>query len=787
MAFDLDPFDDILPDPATKIARAGGKFQPKAKPRPRNGSSVSVTSTQLVQTVDVVENGSTDLYSSLSTSEALRTKEPLGNCKDSLSGVHSSDDNKSSESVNPSLEYVVVRESVDPVDGLQSHSVMPETNGDWHSGFFFGLESFNDFFSQSTTGTVSTANRSPPKMDMDAELKNNFSTPCTVNAEAEDSVVSSKMTNFNVSDTRNTEEGLVIPAVSSFDVSTSRAYNAAPAPTCSEISMGLAPRSCEEAAVSNSGGDFYVDDRRLETEDMEVFPCLDKLDIMSKLTTSSGWRTGKFQPKPKVHIDKEKSRASISDQDAVECISCPQDSQLVHSEVECIDEISIPAFPPDHVVDFSSLRFGDIPTDPTSELTVNEEPTNIIGTSQSDADNPGQQMETVPEMPGEVVIQRAKHRKRKTNAISDLSLEHQNVSTSVQENEVRRTVRRLRKQINACELVDESEDEGHDYADFPAECPSVSVVDNDTAYHVENEPRNKRLPRKSKRPVAEKDKPVRKRNKAHEVTVQSTKEPPKRFSHSTRRNKRRVDKVLLETPEDEIDLQKLCIRDLILLAEHRERMVNKEATTSETPLTNHSGSNSFAHYNDETLASDNGGISDVEQTIPRVQESSTCYNYQSFMDKTPISRWSKQETELFYEAVRQFGTDLSMVQQLFPDRTRRQVKLKYKKEERQHPLRLREALTNRSKDHSHFELVIERLQQVAALGKENNADDSYGLTGEQEVELTPETNEVVAKSDEQVEEKVEDMEPDLLEVQSPLKSCDSEDDLYGWSQYKSEF
>lgn len=47
--------------------------------------------------------------------------------------------------------------------------------------------------------------------------------------------------------------------------------------------------------------------------------------------------------------------------------------------------------------------------------------------------------------------------------------------------------------------------------------------------------------------------------------------------------------------------------------------------------------------------------------------------------------------------MRQFGTDLSMIQQLFPGRTRRQVKLKYKKEERQHPLRLREALTNRSK------------------------------------------------------------------------------------------
>lgn len=33
-----------------------------------------------------------------------------------------------------------------------------------------------------------------------------------------------------------------------------------------------------------------------------------------------------------------------------------------------------------------------------------------------------------------------------------------------------------------------------------------------------------------------------------------------------------VDKALLETPEDEIDPQRLPIKDLILLAEHKERL-----------------------------------------------------------------------------------------------------------------------------------------------------------------------------------------------------------------------
>lgn len=36
-----------------------------------------------------------------------------------------------------------------------------------------------------------------------------------------------------------------------------------------------------------------------------------------------------------------------------------------------------------------------------------------------------------------------------------------------------------------------------------------------------------------------------------------------------------------------------------------------------------------------------------------------------------------------------------MIQQLFPGRTRHQIKLKYKKEERQNPMRLDDALASR--------------------------------------------------------------------------------------------
>ncbi|RWV79656.1 hypothetical protein GW17_00059181, partial [Ensete ventricosum] len=45
-----------------------------------------------------------------------------------------------------------------------------------------------------------------------------------------------------------------------------------------------------------------------------------------------------------------------------------------------------------------------------------------------------------------------------------------------------------------------------------------------------------------------------------------------------------------------------------------------------------------------------------------------------------------------------FGSDFAMIQQLFPNRTRHQVKLKFKIEERKHPLQVHDALLRPSKD-----------------------------------------------------------------------------------------
>ena len=58
-------------------------------------------------------------------------------------------------------------------------------------------------------------------------------------------------------------------------------------------------------------------------------------------------------------------------------------------------------------------------------------------------------------------------------------------------------------------------------------------------------------------------------------------------------------------------------------------------------------------------------------------------------------RWSAEETERFFQAISQWGTDFEMITRLFPHRTRREIKSKWTKESRQNPKRLDDAFSRR--------------------------------------------------------------------------------------------
>ncbi|KAL4615834.1 hypothetical protein ACB092_07G155500 [Castanea dentata] len=770
LGLDLDPFEDNLHGHVTSKSRGGGKFKPKAKIHPRNETSTSLPSAPSTATEEKpVMLSSTSLETEqyaqpvaenkLTNEDGLSavTLEIVGTREPSKDNECSFPDKRSSESIKSSSQ-LVMGEDAGSRDALQSEVAMCDSNSVWHSSI----------------GMLSS------EVDcMGFELE-----PFGDN-EGEGSLFHAETSTLLASNNKDMEENFGIPACSSIDSSALRVCDSVEPHICSDPHMAPDPVTCGEDAFSNQYGDFQIENGRLDTEFQEAgtFSGMESLDFMSEANIASGRQTGKFRPKPKMKTGKEKHSIAISHPQA-ESVLHLQGPQLVTSETGYM--ASVPAFPADCEQD-DSVRFGEfIPSDPTSVIMMNEELRNLAETSHSDGPILGDILhsEDVPEIPVEV---NAKIGKGEASTASNLPQKQKQSATAGEENDGGKSSRKLRKRV-AFQLIDEQDDGAND--DFSAEPPSNSSIDedededNNDEYKVESKSQKKRAPRKSKKPEAENGKPVRKRKKANEAADQSTEKPPKKFSHSTRRNRRCVDKALLETPEDEIDPQRLPIKDLILLAEHKERLASKEAAALKTPLTNLSSSNSFHEedpYNgEEAFASEQGRGSDDDEPGYEVPISDRLINYQSYMDKTPRTRWSKQDTELFYEAVRQFGTDFSMIQQLFPGRTRHQVKLKFKKEERQYPFRLSEALASRSKDHSHFQLVIERLQQASQAEQHSNREDSVGLTGEEEVEgLETETNEA-AKPEEDEEVVIKDQEVDFAEVHSPVKSYASDDGPDDW-------
>jgi transcription factor TFIIIB component B'' len=55
-------------------------------------------------------------------------------------------------------------------------------------------------------------------------------------------------------------------------------------------------------------------------------------------------------------------------------------------------------------------------------------------------------------------------------------------------------------------------------------------------------------------------------------------------------------------------------------------------------------------------------------------------------------KWTTEGTEAFYDALQMFGTDFMMISTLFPGTTRRSIKTKFNREERENPRRIKDAL-----------------------------------------------------------------------------------------------
>lgn len=245
------------------------------------------------------------------------------------------------------------------------------------------------------------------------------------------------------------------------------------------------------------------------------------------------------------------------------------------------------------------------------------------------------------------------------------------------------------------------------------------------------------------KPVTENEKPTRKRKKASKEPKSAEQEPKKKFPHSTSRNRRQVNKELLLMPDDEIDRRRLSIKDLIRTYEAKERISSKESAAQANSSSNQSHK-SFPY--DTHHGTDNGWGSDDDAENDNVQLNGTTvkWNHHSFRkNPSSTSRWSKSETELFYQALRQFGTNFEMIQKLFPGRTRHQMTLKFKNERRKFPLQVADATSHPSTDFSLVKLVMEKIaeeekekakEKVFYVQEEGENEDENGQTEKEEQE-----------------------------------------------------
>lgn len=88
-----------------------------------------------------------------------------------------------------------------------------------------------------------------------------------------------------------------------------------------------------------------------------------------------------------------------------------------------------------------------------------------------------------------------------------------------------------------------------------------------------------------------------------------------------------------------------------------------------------------------------GCQSDQEDDREEVdEESGMTSTYSSFTNRTRTERWGIEETRRFYKCLQQCGTDFTMMMTLFPGRTQKQLKNKFRKESRAQPDLVNKAL-----------------------------------------------------------------------------------------------
>ena len=132
--------------------------------------------------------------------------------------------------------------------------------------------------------------------------------------------------------------------------------------------------------------------------------------------------------------------------------------------------------------------------------------------------------------------------------------------------------------------------------------------------------------------------------------------------------------------------------------------------------------------NQDTLTLKSQGLQ-LMRPERRVEEHSTRVSAFSYSGYLTPEKWTVEDTEKFYQAVRQFGMDYSLIETLFPTRQRKQIKSKFKREERANPAKIEAALQayGRGDCAANFEHMVNLLAKRKA-AEEANVETAVDAT-----------------------------------------------------------
>ncbi|KAH7682802.1 transcription factor TFIIIB component B'' protein [Dioscorea alata] len=437
----------------------------------------------------------------------------------------------------------------------------------------------------------------------------------------------------------------------------------------------------------------------------DVFGIEDLVDVLLQPSASTDRQLSKFQPKPKAGKTKSVSFKILVESDA--------SHQIKETNGQGGESIVMGT-------SLTQMTDGD-------SVEHDPQPSSAVSTCSADIQSPHcgtGKSQNVPEEPSKLI------ESQDAEDLIEQILNGLPAWSTAEDDGSSKSSRKLRKRTST--QSHSAEHDGRTSEDYDDDLSNVSQMDedhSDNEYTMEDMSKQKMGSKNLKKKTSESKKPVQRNRKASEKP-DSTFTRQEKHPVGTKRKRRLVDKTLLEKPENEIDPKRISIKDLILLAEAKEKISSKEATASGRPIPKQRDTN---YPNKDQFNVDPFGDEQECDEDSNSHSNSRKLNYHSYLNKSQSTRWSKLETDLFYQGVRQFGTDFAMIKQLFPNRTRHQVKLKFKNEERKKPLQIADALLHRSKDNSHFELVIQQLQAQSKQGKEDEShepsvasEDKYG-------------------------------------------------------------